>query len=94
MKPKKKFWKEVLKAPKYILDVIDDGYKLPLMGNVKSSFSKNNASAFEHKEFVSETIRELLLDGSILEVTSTPDVVNPLSVNLGNSGKKRLILDS
>ena len=62
MKPKKKFWKEVLKAPKYILDVIDDGYKLPLMGNVKSSFSKNNASAFEHKEFVSETIRELLLD--------------------------------
>ena len=82
-----------LKPRKKILEVSLKS-QIFLMGNVESSFSKNNASAFEHEEFVSETIRGLTLDGCILEVTSTPHVVNPLSVNVGNTGKKRLILDS
>ena len=81
-----------LKPRKKILEVSLKS-QIFLMGNVESSFSKNNASAFEHEEFVSETIRGLTLDGCILEVTSTPHVVNPLSVNVGNTGKKRLILD-
>ena len=36
---------------------------------------------------------ELLRDNRIEEVFSSPDIVNPLSVSVQNSGKKSLILD-
>ena len=38
-------------------------------------------------------IRELLAVGSIKECNAAPTVVNPLSVSVQRSGKKRLILD-
>lgn len=93
LKPNLEFWKNVLKAPQYILDVIEHGYKLPFMELPKSNITKNNTSATENTEFVSESLRELLTDGSIKQVEYIPRVVNPLSVAINSEGKKRLILD-
>ena len=43
-------------------------------------------------EFVGDVSLELLRDNRIEEVFSPPDIVNPLSVSVQSSGKKRLIL--
>ena len=45
-----------------------------------------------HADFVLEAIQELLLSGSVVQVSSPPHVVNPLSVSIQSCGKKRLIL--
>ena len=60
LKPELDFWSKTLKAPKYIIDIIKYGYFLPFIDIPEASFSKNNKSAFEDEEFVSESIRELL----------------------------------
>ena len=57
------------------------------------AFFDNNHSAFMHTDFVLEAIQELLLSGSVVQVSSPPHVVNPLSVSIQSCGKKRLILD-
>jgi len=64
LKPKLNYWKETLNAPHYILDVIENGYRIPFMDLPERSISTNNVSAFKNFDFVSESIRELLADGS------------------------------
>ena len=59
----------------------------------KSAHFNNNKSAITHSDFVSEAIQDLLKTNRITEVNELPHVVNPLSVTVQNSGKKRLILD-
>ena len=54
---------------------------------------KNNRSALEHEDFVSNEIHTLLQKQCIEEVNKPPFCVNPLTVSVNNSGKKRLILD-
>ena len=44
-------------------------------------------------DFVGEAILELLRDNRIEELFYPPDIINPLSVSVQSSGKKRLILD-
>ena len=55
----------------------------------------NNNSAYVHRDFVEEAIQELLASSIISEVHSKDQfyVINPLSVSVQASGKKRLILD-
>ena len=55
--------------------------------------SKNNLSAFKNFEFVESSIAELLEIQRIKQVSYKPVVLNPLSVSVQPSGKKRLILD-
>lgn len=51
-------------------------------------------SAFKESDFVSEAILELLSDNRVEEIFSyTPDILNPLTVSIQSSSKKRLILD-
>ena len=50
-------------------------------------------STRKHHEFVTEAIAELLSSGRIIQTQSKPRVVNPLSVSVQSTGKKRLILD-
>ncbi|CAC5366298.1 unnamed protein product [Mytilus coruscus] len=54
---------------------------------------KNYKSANVHSNFVNEAISELLNIGCVIETPFQPFVVNPLSVAVQSSGKKRLILD-
>ena len=87
------FWREILSANSAILEIIDDGYKIPLFKTPKCASFCNNQSALRNKDFIKESISELLKCGSILEAEKPPEQINPLSVSKNSSGKKRLILD-
>ncbi|EDO35906.1 predicted protein [Nematostella vectensis] len=54
---------------------------------------KNNSSAFKHASFVNEAIKELISNHCVEEITYKPEIINPLSVSVQSSGKKRLIID-
>ena len=51
----------------------------------------NNRSAFQHPDFVTQAISELLANGCIVEHSVPPFCVNPLSVAEGK--KLRLVID-
>ncbi|MES9880156.1 MAG: reverse transcriptase domain-containing protein [Sedimenticola sp.] len=86
------FWHEI-RAYENVIDIIDNGYKIPFLECPPPNMLKNNASAFKHSVFVQEAITDLLNSGRIVELTTIPTVVNPLSVTENSSGKLRLILD-
>ena len=86
------FW-EKIGANDYVLSVIKNGYRIPFVTVPKPSCIKNNKSAIEHSDFVSEAIKELLASKSIIAVKEQPTVVNPLTVSVNEKGKKRLVLD-
>ena len=66
---------------------------LSLFNYAAKACFKNNRLALEHPVFVNRAITELITAGSIVECFSPPTVVNPLSVAIQSSVKKRLILD-
>ena len=86
------FWNDI-HAPQFILDVIDYGYKLPLLQIPPPFTAKNNSSALEQAAFVESAINDLFINGCVTEVFEAPVIINPLSVSVQKSGKKRLILD-
>ena len=65
----------------------------PFLTTPPKACFKNNRPALEHPVFANRAITELITAGSIVECLSPPTVVNPLSVAIQSSGKKRLILD-
>ena len=81
------FWQETLSANSEILEIIDNGYKIPFYKTPKrASFCNNNQSALKNKNSVEESITELLKCGSIIEAEKPPEVINPLSVSINSSG--------
>ena len=87
-----KFWEEI-GANEYILSVIKNGYKIPFVNTPPSSKIKNNKSAMDNSDFVTEAISELIKTKSVIRVNYQPKVVNPLTVAINEKGKKRLVLD-
>ncbi|XP_072166403.1 uncharacterized protein [Diadema setosum] len=79
-------------ASREILDIIENGYKLPLHTLPDSKELRNNRSALNHGMFVEEEIGRLLEKGCVTEVKTRPTVVNPLTVS-ENKDKCRLVLD-
>jgi len=86
------FW-EHIGASKFILNTLKHGYVIPFICTPPPMKFKNNKSAIENNVFVDEAVSELINNGCIQEVPFQPFVVNPLSVAIQKSGKKRLILD-
>ena len=86
------FWKRI-ETPKFILNVIERGYLLPFRNLPEPVAFANNRSSLILADFVEEAVRELVNSGRDVETTVPPLVVNPLSVSVQASGKKRLILD-
>lgn len=86
------FW-EHIGASKFILNTLKHGYVIPFTCTPPPMKFKNNKSAIENNVFVDEAVSELINNGCIQEVPFQPFVVNPLSVAIQKSGKKRLILD-
>ena len=76
------FWR-FIGAPKFI----------PFITTSPPVHLNNNGSVLEHSDFVNDAILELLQDNRIEELTTPPEIVNPLTVSVQSSGKKRLILD-
>ena len=70
-----------------------DGYEMPFVTLPPPKASPNNHSAVTHSHFVSEAISDLLRTKCVEILDHKPDIVNPLSVSIQPSGKKRLILD-
>ena len=85
------FWKSTLCAPEFVLDTIRRGYRLPFAEYPPSGFLANNRSAFQHPDFVTQAISELLANGCIVEHSVPPFCVNPSSVAKGK--KLRLVID-
>ena len=89
------FWKDTLQANDFIIDVIENGYKIPFYSMPMRTILPNNKSAMADSAFVSEAVQNLLTRGLIEKCVdhNIPYVINPLSVSVQSSGKKRLILD-
>ena len=81
-----------LGASGFILSVVRDG-KVPFVTLPPPKVSPNNHSGVTHSHFVSEAISDLLRTKCVEILDHKPDIVNPLSVSIQPSGKKRLILD-
>ena len=64
-----------------VIDVLEHGYKIPLITLPKAAKFPNNHSALSNANFVTQAIEELLNTGRIKEVKNPPYVVNPLSVS-------------
>ena len=78
----------------FILDVIDEGYRIPFYYTPPPSFSRYNKSALDHPSFVDEAISELPLTYRVLKrMLFLAMTVNLLSVSIQSSGKKRFISD-
>ena len=87
------FWKEVVKAPAFIIDCIQNSYKPPLFSEPPPHRLSNSASALKYKDFVSQAIAELLRNGCVKKLESTPHVCSPLSVVVNTKGKKLLVIN-
>ena len=85
------FWKEVLNASDFVLEIISDGYSIPFVENPTPCFLKNNASTRTHDVFIKSEIKDLLSKGYIEELNHRPYCCNPLTVAKGR--KLRMILD-
>ncbi|XP_069109284.1 LOW QUALITY PROTEIN: uncharacterized protein [Argopecten irradians] len=86
------FW-ERIGCSEFILNTIREGYKIPFYSTPVSVVLRNNRSAMEHTTFVGEAISELIARELVEVCKVRPYVVNPLTVSVQSSGKKRLILD-
>ncbi|KAL5013264.1 hypothetical protein ScPMuIL_007534 [Solemya velum] len=84
-------WKSITNNV-HIIDVIENGYKLPLKTEPNSIILKNNRSAIQNPKFVQKELENLLQKKCISEVHEKPFVVNPLTVAFKNN-KPRLVLD-
>ena len=69
------FWRE---ASAFVCDVIEHGYVLPLKSEPTPFVGVNQASAFANKEFVGESIEELVMAGCVQHVDFVPYVCSPL----------------
>jgi hypothetical protein len=91
------FWRSFAQST-LVLKWITDGFDLQWlagMGPPPIIFLPNHVSAFQHKDFVSASIAELLSSGSAEMVSERPRVVMPLGVVAKKGGDKfRLIYDA
>ena len=55
------FWQETLSANSAILEINDNGYKIPFFKTPKCASFRNNQSALKNKDFLEESISELWL---------------------------------
>ena len=71
-----------------VIDVLENGYEIPLITLPKAAKFPNNYSALNNENFVTQAVEELINTGRIKEVKNPPYVVNPLSVS--ENGRQKL----
>ena len=75
------FWEKNLRANQYILDVIINGYKLPINILPESyKAQRKNLSALRNGIFMEETIKGLLAGSFIVERNKPLFCIDPLRV--------------
>uniref|UniRef100_A0A8W8NDD7 CCHC-type domain-containing protein n=1 Tax=Magallana gigas TaxID=29159 RepID=A0A8W8NDD7_MAGGI len=75
-----------IQADKYILDVIENGYKIPFKTIPNSVCLDNNKSARDNVKVVGSEIQKLIDKGCVTEVKNVPFVVNPLTLAFNKTG--------
>ena len=83
---------ESMGAEKYVVEVVEEGYKLQFDKMPPSSYTPNNQSAKQQPQFVREELNRLEQLGCIRRVAKRPYLVLPLSLVYSN--KWRLVLDA
>jgi hypothetical protein len=86
------WWRSNIKND-FIVNIIAEGYRLPLLDLPCKEVLRNNKSARDNADFVTEEIDKLISTGVIIRLSTPPLVVNALSVAINASNKKRLVLD-
>ena len=85
------FWR-TLEVSQFILNVIMQGYNIPFFQLPTPFVKRNNSSARENSDFVSQAVSVLLRLDLIEELACKPNIINrSVSVSTRSSGKQRLI---
>jgi hypothetical protein len=93
LKACKAYWTDTLEAPEPIIDIVENGYRLPLISIPPVYYAPNHSSALHYQEFVSQSIVDLLSRGCVKHLLVKPHVCSPLLVVVNcASGKKRLVI--
>ena len=74
------YWVQVLKAPNHIIDLILNGYVLPLFSVPTPYIGCNYKSALGQKDFVTSAVLDLLATGCILKVDKRPFICSSFLV--------------
>ena len=85
------YWKSIGCSP-YVIDVIENGYTIPLRHPFDTVYLNNNKSSKDEPAFVQKAIDELLESNAIIECTKPAWVTNPLTV-AKKGDKMRLVID-
>lgn len=88
-----KFWIDELEASQFVINIITHGYCLSFLAFPPAVCARNHKSAFQHADFVSEAIQELVESGCAVRVPTCPTVCSPLQVVVNARGKHRLVID-
>ena len=88
------FWKDELHAGDWVIELLENGYSMPLLGIPPKYEERNNCSARQQKVFVRETVLKMAKAGIVRLVDSKPHCVSPLTVvsKLDASGTEKLRL--
>ena len=79
---------EKMGANPTVLDIIKHGYSIPFFSDPPpKKLFRNNMSAMTNKTFVDNAIVELVTTDRVVEITTPPYTINPLSVS--KVGKNR-----
>ena len=76
-----------------MLDMIQSGYKLPLLYMPDSFYKGNHGSTQAHAKFVTESMSKLLANRCIKRVEQKPFIYSPLSVVRNADEKLCLVLN-
>lgn len=90
------FWDRELHAGSWVLDLIENGYKVPFVKEPDASEFDNNASVKHNMAVAEEQVKQLLQQGVLRRVSSKPHCVNPLGLVtriVNGAPKHRLIFD-
>ena len=86
------FWRE-MGASQWVLNILENGYRLPFVKKPPVGVKRNQASCKEHEQFVDEAVAALVQCGSAATVKEQDlESISPLGVVKG-ARKLRLILD-
>jgi hypothetical protein len=91
------FWKNELRASKWVLETLNDGYSIPFEVEPEQYDEPNNASAKSNMKKVRQLVSEMIANGVAKIVKEKPHCVSPLglvSKTVEGVTKDRLVFDA
>jgi len=91
------YWKDVLQANEWVLDLLKNGYRIPFKESPSKYFEKNNKSARDNMAVVKQIVAEMISQGIVTVCKDRPTCVSPLGlVTKVKNGvtKHRLVWDA